>query len=93
MDYASFQHREGKLAKTSCHCWHKHRKGRCHYRNIRVKDTASEKKLLCALSKSLDGVQMRGMRIHFGVIALRLFKVCCAPPTLAVVGGNAEIYE
>lgn len=86
----------GKLAKTSCHCWHKQEMGCCHYRNIQVKDTACKKrrkKMFRALSNGLDEAKMWGMHLGRDWAENVPFKVCCLPPTAATVGCNTEIYE
>lgn len=73
----------GKLAKTSCHCWHKQEMGCCHYRNIQVKDRAckkKEEKMFRALSNGLDEAEMWGMHLGRDWAENVLFKVCCLPP-------------
>lgn len=68
------------------------KRGRCHYRNIQVKDTAVEKKLcFCALSKGLDKVQMWRMHIQLeGVCVETLCSRSVVPPPVSC---NTEIYE
>lgn len=85
----------GKLAKTSCHCWHKQEMGCCHYRNIQVKDRACKKRgknVSCTIKWPWRSRNV-GNAFREGLGWKRSVQGLLPPPTAATVGCNTEIYE